>query len=68
MNKFTDKRLMDAYDDTPSSGGDWSSKHPNKFKLTEEETFKRLSFLDDELIELYLRKKKIKKIKKNLDI
>ena len=58
-------------DDGPlTSGdfGDWSSSHPNKFKLTQEETFKRLEFLDDELIETYLRKKKIKKIKKNLDI
>ena len=62
---------MDAYDDSPlTSGdyGDWSSSHRNKFKLTQEETFKRLEFLDDELIETYIRQKKLKKIKKDLDI
>ena len=67
MDKFIEKKLMDAYDDTPYSGG-WSSTHPNKFKLTQEETFERLDRMDIEYIETYLRKKKIKKIKKDLDI
>lgn len=62
MNKFTDKRLMDAYDDTPSGGG-WSQQ-----KLTQKETFDILDELDIEYIELYLRKKKIKKIKKDLAV
>ena len=65
MNKYIDKRLMDAYDDTPSGGG-WSSSD-GRIKLTQEETFKRLDRLDIEYIETYLRKKKIKKIKKDLD-
>jgi len=67
MNNFTDKRLMDAYDDTPS-GGAWDSDKRNKWNLTQEETFKRLDKMDIEYIETYLRKKKIKKIKKDLDI
>ena len=55
-------RLQDAYDDNPSSGG-WSTSD-GRIGLTQEETFKRLDRLDIAYIETYLRKKKIKKIKK----
>jgi len=39
-----------------------SSRH-NK-KLTQEDTFKKLKELDDQFIEMYLRNKKLKKLKK----
>lgn len=64
MDKFKEKRLMDAYDDTPS-GGAWDSDKRNKWNLTQEETFSRLDRMDIEYIELYLRKKKINKLKKS---
>ena len=49
--------------------GDWSSSPSSRQarKLTEKETFRKLDELDVEYIETYLRKKKIKKIKKYLD-
>lgn len=59
---------MDVWDDSPQTSGDmdvWSSTPSSRHgrKLTQEETFKKLNELDDEYIEVYLRKKKIKKLK-----
>lgn len=60
---------MDAYDDSPQTSGDWDGVWNSTFsrKLTQKETFKKLDEFDIEYIELYLRKKKIKKIKKDLE-
>lgn len=65
--------MEDVWGDEPlTSGdfGDWSSNPSSRHsrKLTEKETFKKLDELDIEYIETYLRKKKIKKIKKDLAI
>lgn len=60
---------MDAYDNSPLTSGDFDSwSTPIKRKLTQDETFKKLDDMDIEYIELYLRKKKIKKIKKDLAV
>ncbi len=63
---------MDAYDDSPLTSGDFGDifgppSSSRKKKLTEEETFKKLDELDIEYLETYLRKKKLKKIKKDLN-